>query len=66
MEYYLDLSDVEVSKKLDLSQGTVRRRLHDARKSLRKLFGADPSMNSWLPANESHDRIKSRKETNRD
>lgn len=38
MKYYLDLSDAEVSERLDVPQGTVRRRLHDARKRLRKLL----------------------------
>jgi RNA polymerase sigma-70 factor, ECF subfamily len=38
MKYYLDLSDVEVSTRLDVPAGTVRRRLHDARKRLRKLL----------------------------
>lgn len=38
MKYYLDLSDVEVSMKLDVPAGTVRRRLHDARKRLQKLL----------------------------
>jgi RNA polymerase sigma-70 factor (ECF subfamily) len=38
MKYYLDLSDAEVSQQLAVPQGTVRRRLHDARKRLRKLL----------------------------
>jgi RNA polymerase sigma-70 factor (ECF subfamily) len=38
MKYYLDLSDAEVSQRLAVPQGTVRRRLHDARKRLRKLL----------------------------
>lgn len=38
MRYYLDLSDAEVSQRLEVPQGTVRRRLHDARQRLRKLL----------------------------
>ncbi|MDQ3705527.1 MAG: sigma-70 family RNA polymerase sigma factor [Chloroflexota bacterium] len=38
MKYYLDLSDVEVSEQLAVPPGTVRRRLHDARRRLRKLL----------------------------
>ena len=38
MKYYLDLSDAEVSQRLAVPQGTIRRRLHDARKRLRKLL----------------------------
>jgi RNA polymerase sigma-70 factor, ECF subfamily len=38
MRYYLDLSDAEVSHKLDIPPGTVRRRLHDARQRLRHLL----------------------------
>lgn len=66
MKYYLDLSDAEVSKRLDVPEGTIRRRLHDARKSLRRLFGADASMKMWLPSNESGASITLRKETRRD
>lgn len=38
MKYYLDLSDVEASTQLQVPPGTVRRRLHDARKRLRQLL----------------------------
>jgi DNA-directed RNA polymerase specialized sigma24 family protein len=38
MKYYLDLSDAEASQRLAVPQGTIRRRLHDARKRLRKLL----------------------------
>jgi RNA polymerase sigma-70 factor (ECF subfamily) len=38
MRYYLDLNDAEVARKLDIPPGTVRRRLHDARRRLRKLI----------------------------
>jgi RNA polymerase sigma-70 factor (ECF subfamily) len=38
MKYYLGLTDLEVSNRLDVPAGTVRRRLHDARKRLRKLL----------------------------
>ena len=38
MKYYLDLSDHEASIELDVPAGTIRRRLHDARKRLRKLL----------------------------
>ncbi|HYP40206.1 MAG TPA: RNA polymerase sigma factor [Chloroflexia bacterium] len=40
MRYYLDLSDAEVSHKLDIPAGTVRRRLHDARQRLRRLLAS--------------------------
>jgi RNA polymerase sigma-70 factor (ECF subfamily) len=42
MRYYLDLSDPEISTALRITQGSVRRRLHDARKRLRVLLP------SWL------------------
>jgi RNA polymerase sigma-70 factor (ECF subfamily) len=38
MRYYLDWSDVEVAQKLKIPAGTVRRRLHDARRRLRSLL----------------------------
>jgi RNA polymerase sigma-70 factor (ECF subfamily) len=38
MRYYLDLSDAEVSRQLQVPEGTVRRRLHDARKRLLRLL----------------------------
>lgn len=38
MRYYLELSDAEISERLDVPPGTVRRRLHDARKRLRVLL----------------------------
>jgi len=38
MKYYLDLSDVDAATKLGVPAGTVRRRLHDARKRLQKLL----------------------------
>src|SRR4051812_48730904 len=38
MRYYLDLSDTEVSARLQIPPGTVRRRLHDARERLRHLL----------------------------
>jgi RNA polymerase sigma-70 factor (ECF subfamily) len=38
MKYYFDMSDVEASNRLDVPAGTVRRRLHDARKRLQKLL----------------------------
>ena len=41
MKYYLDVSDVEASRRLEVPAGTVRRRLHDARKRLRKLLPLD-------------------------
>ena len=40
MKYYLDMSDLEASIKLDVPAGTIRRRLHDARKRLRELLPA--------------------------
>lgn len=41
MRYYLDLSDAEISSRLSVPQGTVRRRLHDARERLRSLLRRD-------------------------
>jgi RNA polymerase sigma-70 factor, ECF subfamily len=41
MKYYLDVSDVEASRLLEVPAGTVRRRLHDARKRLKKLLPLD-------------------------
>jgi RNA polymerase sigma-70 factor (ECF subfamily) len=38
MKYFLELSDADVANKLDLPPGTIRRRLHDARKRLRALL----------------------------
>ena len=41
MKYYLNVSDVEAARLLEVPPGTVRRRLHDARKRLRKLLPLD-------------------------
>ncbi|HEX8599715.1 MAG TPA: sigma-70 family RNA polymerase sigma factor [Chloroflexia bacterium] len=38
MRYYLDWDDAEVSQRLSIPAGTVRRRLHDARRRLRSLL----------------------------
>ena len=38
MRYYLEWSDSEVARRLEIPPGTVRRRLHDARRRLRKLL----------------------------
>ncbi|MDQ3930515.1 MAG: sigma-70 family RNA polymerase sigma factor [Chloroflexota bacterium] len=38
MRYYLDWDDAEVSQRLLIPAGTVRRRLHDARRRLRRLL----------------------------
>jgi RNA polymerase sigma-70 factor (ECF subfamily) len=38
MRYYLDLSDPEISTALQITQSSVRRRLHNARKRLRVLL----------------------------
>ncbi|MGA7731742.1 MAG: RNA polymerase sigma factor [Chloroflexia bacterium] len=38
MRYYLDWTDAEVSHRLSVPPGTVRRRLHDARRRLRRLL----------------------------
>jgi RNA polymerase sigma-70 factor (ECF subfamily) len=38
MHYYLDWSNAEVSHKLSIPPGTVRRRLHDAKQRLRRLL----------------------------
>ena len=40
MRYYLEMSDNEVSVALKVPPGTVRRRLHEARRSLRNLLPA--------------------------
>lgn len=38
MRYYLEWDDAEVSQRLSVPPGTVRRRLHDARRRLRRLL----------------------------
>jgi RNA polymerase sigma-70 factor (ECF subfamily) len=38
MKYYLNLSDLDAAARLDVPAGTIRRRLHDARKRLRQLL----------------------------
>jgi len=38
MKYFLDLSDADAAKELDVPAGTIRRRLHDARKRLGALL----------------------------
>jgi RNA polymerase sigma-70 factor (ECF subfamily) len=38
MRYFLDMSAAEVSQQLSVPEGTVRRRLHDARHRLRRLL----------------------------
>jgi RNA polymerase sigma-70 factor, ECF subfamily len=38
MKYYLDLSDLDAAARLNVPAGTIRRRLHDARKRLRQLL----------------------------
>lgn len=38
--YYLDLSDAEVARQFAIPAGTARRRLHDARRHLRRLVPA--------------------------
>jgi RNA polymerase sigma-70 factor (ECF subfamily) len=38
MRYYFDWSDAEVARRLEIPAGTVRRRLHDARRRLRQLL----------------------------
>jgi len=43
--YYLGLSEAEMSQALNCPRGTVKRRLHDARQSLRRLLPAWV----WLP-----------------
>jgi RNA polymerase sigma-70 factor (ECF subfamily) len=40
LRYYADLSDAEIAQMLDCPPGTVRRRLHDARRRLRRLLPA--------------------------
>jgi RNA polymerase sigma-70 factor (ECF subfamily) len=40
MRYYLEWDDAEVSHRLSVPPGTVRRRLHDARQRLRRLLPA--------------------------
>jgi RNA polymerase sigma-70 factor, ECF subfamily len=40
LRYYADLSDAEIARMLDCPPGTVRRRLHDARRRLRHLLPA--------------------------
>lgn len=38
MRYYFEWSDAEVAQRLAIPRGTVRRRLHDARRRLRELL----------------------------
>jgi RNA polymerase sigma-70 factor, ECF subfamily len=38
MKYFLDLSDADAAKELAVPAGTIRRRLHNARKRLRSLL----------------------------
>ena len=40
LRYYADLSDAEIAQMLDCPPGTVRRRMHDARRRLRQLLPA--------------------------
>jgi RNA polymerase sigma-70 factor (ECF subfamily) len=40
LRYYADLSDAEIAQMLECPPGTVRRRLHDARRRLRRLLPA--------------------------
>jgi RNA polymerase sigma-70 factor, ECF subfamily len=40
LRYYADLSDAEIARMLDCPPGTVRRRMHDARRRLRRLLPA--------------------------
>ena len=40
LRYYADMSDAEIAEMLNCPPGTVRRRLHDARKRLRQLLPA--------------------------
>lgn len=40
MRYYLEYSDMEIAEALACPAGTVRRRLHDARRRLRRLLPA--------------------------
>jgi RNA polymerase sigma-70 factor (ECF subfamily) len=42
LHYYLDLTDREVAEYLSIPTGTVRRRLHDARKRLRRVLTMRP------------------------
>ena len=48
MRYYLGLSDIEISTKLNSTPGMVRWRLHRARKRLRDLLPAWASPNSKI------------------
>ncbi len=40
MRYYLDMTNMEISEALNCPPGTVGRRMHDARRSLRRLLPA--------------------------
>lgn len=58
LHYYGDLSVHETARRLDVSQGTVKRTLHDARAVLRRLLAPDQTalqqrrqtMNGWFMA----------------
>lgn len=47
MRYYLDMTNLEISEVLNCPPGTVGRRMHDARRSLRRLLPA------WLSSHAS-------------
>lgn len=47
LRYFLSLSDDEISDELAIAPGTVRWRLHAARKQLRALLGRDKSLKHW-------------------
>ena len=47
MRYYLEMSDTEMSDQLQVAPGTVRWRLHAARKQLRALLGAREERKPW-------------------
>jgi RNA polymerase sigma-70 factor, ECF subfamily len=41
LRYYLELSEVDMAQRLAVPQGTVKRRLYDARERLRKLLSRE-------------------------
>lgn len=44
LRYYLDLSEAETAQKLEVAPGTIRWRLHEARKRLAVILRGDPAI----------------------
>lgn len=53
LRYYLDLSEDEMARRLDTAPGTIKSRLHAARRRLAGLLGGRFSLDDW---EETHER----------